>query len=192
MKTFFFPLLISLILIFHSHLIKEIDTEPSGIETNFTDTTRIRFDGIYNTLDTSILLSGKKASEHYTSNCLAVFTKNNQAIRIIGATVDNSFKECAFYKKIKKEQIGEYYVKGDSIYACIPTTFVLPGMRYRLYRAFFRGFIKNKDTIINWQMMPPYPVKLSKFVRERNTWLLEPQSLYFIKVEAVHCLEDKE
>lgn len=54
----------------------------------------------------------------------------------------------------------------------------------------FRGIIKNRDTITDWKVVPPYPNGLNKEDLDyySNKSGLVPKTLYFVKTDAVRCL----
>lgn len=157
----------------------------------FENANKLKYNGIYNTLDTQILACGQRADKRYTTNSFAFFTRNNRVFREIGVNIDNSFRECEYFRKIQKENYGKYYIQGDSIFARLPTTIILRGMRYKTFVANFSGCIKNSDTIISWKLVPPYPVKFTKFVKEHNKTIIEPQILYFIENNSVDCVKEE-
>jgi hypothetical protein len=159
------------------------------IEIN--DTSKIRFDGIYNPLDTSLMYNGEKYNEHYTVANIYFFNRAGLAYNIRGGWVDSSFMECESFKVTRPEKIGAFYIVKDSIFAAIPTTIVRRGMVYRNYIAYFKGRLKNRDTIVDWKIIPPYPVKKSELLKHQNKDLLEPRTLYFIKNDAVDCVNWK-
>jgi hypothetical protein len=50
-------------------------------------------------------------------------------------------------------------------------------------------FVKTRDTITEWKVIPPYPKDFTKFVKKINKHLFEPHTLYFVKTDAVKCLQ---
>ncbi len=173
------------------------------IEAHKSDTTKIRFNGFYNTLDTTIInrqndiYFGKSRSEIYSSLYLVIFGRNKK-IYIDGVgTFGNKPFTCDYYKRIrdwnklhKEEYLGNYTIKNDSIYAYVEVRTVTSARRIKLIYCNYRGYIKNKDTITDWKVVPPYPKKFTKFMFKQtyNQRLFTPQTLYFVKTDAVKCL----
>lgn len=167
------------------------------------DTFKVRFDGYYNKLDTTIITfdseaKGKKYNEIYSSNDLVVFNSKKDVYINGGGTKHNGPLTCEYYNKIvnwhkkqKSEIFGNYTIKNDSIYAYVPVTIKTWGMISRIRKFNYRGYIKNRDTILDWKIILPYPKGTSKFIIENNKDLFNPQTLYFVKTEAVKCLQDE-
>lgn len=155
------------------------------------DTTIIRYDGMYNVYDTSILNSGYKANEKFTTINEVVFLKNGTIFRNGGNSIDSLIFGNDMWILIGtelKHSLGEYLIIGDSIYAYTPFQMSIGGGRFKPFNANFSGYIKNKDTILNWRMVPPYPdvdPKLNNYFVNDTT----PRTLYFIKNDAVKCLD---
>lgn len=150
----------------------------------------IRTDGMYNMLDTTLLPSGQPAMEHYTTQGLVVFATDTTLYRDNGVTIDSLPFNCRYYQLYNRKADGEYYIKGDSVFATVATTFVV-GARYRSFLAHFRGYIKNRDTITDWKVVPPYPKKVTRRATNavENKDLFAPQVMYFIPTDAVKCLQ---
>jgi hypothetical protein len=53
----------------------------------------------------------------------------------------------------------------------------------------YRGYIKNRDTITDWKAIKPYPKDITKNAVSLNPRLFNPQTLYFVKTDAVKCLQ---
>jgi hypothetical protein len=177
------------------------DSKPYDL--NFispNDTIEIRFDGFYNKIDTTTInydcdSKEKRCNEIYSSIDLVVFNKSNIYVSGGGTINDEPYK-CSYYKMIadwhkehKKEIFGNFLIKKDSIYAYLPITLNTWGMIPRIVKCNYRGYMKNKETITDWQVVPPYPKGISKFIFENNPKLFKPQTLYFVKTDAVKCLK---
>ncbi|MEO4004116.1 hypothetical protein [Flavobacterium sp. CAU 1735] len=174
----------------------------SFIETHKSDTSKIRFNGFYNTLDTAIInrqndiYFGKSSHELYSSLYLVIFGRNKK-IYIDGVeTFGNKPFTCEYYKRIrdwnklhKEEYLGNYTIKNDSIYAHVEVRTVTSAGRIKSIYCNYRGYIKNKDTITDWKVIAPYPKDFTKFVIEKNQWLFKSKTLYFVKTDAVKCLQ---
>ena len=140
--------------------------------------------------------NGKKYSDVFTSTCLVVFNKKRESYIDYGSNRDDKPYKCSYYKTIsewhkdhKKEFFGSYTIKKDSIYAYVPITLLTWGLIQRTVNCNYRGYIKNRDTITDWKIIPPYPNGTNEFIRENNKQLFNPQTLYFVKTDAVKCLQ---
>jgi hypothetical protein len=169
----------------------------SFIETHELDTTKIRFNGYYHLIeDTVVFTNGYKYifPSDKTSN-LRIFNKNKNLYFNSGKINEYSPLTCEFYKKENdrynryKIKYLRYTIKNDSLYTYNYILITVgAGQRVPVY-CNFRGFVKNRDTITNWKVIPPYPKDFTKFVKERNKDLFEPHTLYFVKTDAVKCLD---
>lgn len=76
-----------------------------------------------------------------------------------------------------KEDWGTYEIIGDTINACIYYWYLADGHGI-MKQTNFRGNIKNRDTILNWHMIEPYP-KMDESFKKQYTFLKLPRNLYF-------------
>ncbi|MEO6189062.1 MAG: hypothetical protein ABIO44_00570, partial [Saprospiraceae bacterium] len=53
----------------------------------------------------------------------------------------------------------------------------------------FKGYIKNRDTIIDWKMVAPFPKKVNLKWNEIFTQNKLPKTLYFMKNNAIRALD---
>jgi hypothetical protein len=159
-------------------------------EDGLMNTPNIRLDGFYNTFDTSFSVNcGKRAYERYTTKDIVVFLRDNQVFYNgrMGSYSMPDFQN-GYLQREGPKMIGTYRIKGDSLYATIPTQFLLHAQRYEYFSAHYVGFIKNEDTILSWKMVPPYPkikLKFNEFFHVDTT----PKMLYFVKYDKVKELE---
>ncbi len=170
----------------------------SFIETYPLDTTKVKYNGYYNLIaDTITFTNGYKYTfpRHITDG-LTVFNQNKNVYICGGATLDNSALSCEFYQSIvnwskmhNEDYLGKYTIKNDSIYAYALAHIVITAGRVADVYCNYRGFVKNRDTITDWKVIPPYSKDFTKFVIENNQSLLNPHTLYFVKTDAVKCLE---
>jgi hypothetical protein len=144
--------------------------------TQITVTKQLRFDGMYN---------GQK----YAIGNFLVFLENDRVYlnshRLWSDTP--SFNE-DFFIDFTKFAIGSYTIKGDSIYATIPTSFYISGMRSKYLPAHYHGYIKSRDSIIGWRMVAPYPKFNHKLNREFDLDTI-PRNLHFVSYQRVKQLE---
>lgn len=192
MKYLFFVAIVLTILFFHSGSeCQQLLPVKNCIKIHrlyFSDTLKIRFDGFYNTYDTSLNNNGCNRNDVYTSDHLVIFTKEDRIFRMDGVSIDSIVFTEDYYRNLKPKNIGNYWINGDSIFALVPTALFVRGGRLKLFNAYFSGVIKNKDTLINWKMIPPYPDVKPKW----NQYFVSdttPRMLYFIKTESVRYLD---
>jgi hypothetical protein len=189
MKNIFFFFLVLSILLFYLYVeCQPIQSYKEIIPQLFSDTSKIRFDGFYNIYDTTLTHSGNKRNEEYVSDHLVVFTKEDRIFRSSGVSVDSIAFSADYYRNLKPTYFGDYSIRGDSVFAHTPIELFIRGGRLKPFSAYFSGYIKNKDTILNWKMVPPYPDVKPKW----NQYFINdttPKMLYFIKANAVGCLD---
>ena len=148
----------------------------------------IRYDGLYNAYDTSIFHSGERLNEILVTDGEVIFFKNGKVINFTSGIEDSAALDPKFYKRFSSKKLGKYTTKDDSIFVYAPISLFIWGMRLRLYYAHYSGYIKNRDTILNWKMIPPYPdvnLRLNDYLKEYTT----PKMLYFIKTDAIRSLD---
>lgn len=58
---------------------------------------------------------------------------------------------------------------------------ILGGQRFQYRLVHYRGILKNRDTIVQWQMVPPYPKVNMKWNKERFDLLCTPKTLHFFE-----------
>jgi hypothetical protein len=186
MKKIF--LIILVILLSNCSPVKEL--VAFDIINNKFDVNKIRYDGYYTVLE---------RDKHLTSLCDVVF--NHQAkvnINFFGLQ-NNEAKNCEFYKNIDKFKtnkllpVGKFTITGDEIYAFAPYTLRIRGSLPRTYMTHFKGNIKNRDTIVNWHVIEPYPHKIGKSELENPINIIDitPKVLVFVQTDAVKCLDFK-
>lgn len=97
--------------------------------------------------------------------------------------------QCEFFTHDAKKVTGHYKIVGDSIYADVTTRFRKNGYKNEYLQTHYSGYIKNRDTILGWKIVPPYP-KVS--VRFNNDYVKDtaPKTLYFVKYERVAEVDD--
>lgn len=159
---------------------------PSYINEVVTiDTTKIRFDGFYSGIDTT--------DHYYTSIQQTIFNKEGRVFISGFNTINECVYTCDYYKFIKNkdEKMGYFTFKNNEIHAYLPVNIFTSGMAFKKYYSYFKGSIKNKDTITDWKMVKPYPTIVDDWVLElpNNQSLFKPKTMHFIKTEAVKCLE---
>lgn len=152
------------------------------------DSTKIRFDGYYSAYDSFSKNSFINTNPPCISLYPLVFIKKNRLFFLGTCVTYDAFQRCDFYKKIKTNYIGNFVIKGDSIFAYTPTEFNVWGMRGKPYYTNYSGYLKNSDTIINWRMIPPYPNVDLRFNECFYNDTI-PRKLSFIKTDAVKCLD---
>jgi hypothetical protein len=189
--------LITIVLISCAYKVKTPIEPISFIETHELDTTKIRYDGYYHLIeDTVVYTNGYKYVflSDKTSN-LRIFNKNKNIYFNSGKVNEYSPLTCEFYQKENdrynkyKIKYLKYTIKNDSLYTYNGILITVGAGQRVTVLCNFRGFIKNKDTITDWKVIPPYPKDFTKSVLKRNADLIEPHTLYFVKTDAVKCLK---
>jgi hypothetical protein len=169
----------------------------SFIKTFPMDKSKIRFDGFYNNSSLDSLKLCCKDYNNATSYEKVIFLENKKIKSdYFSVTIGNEPFTCEHYqnsvkwhKENKKEYLGDFTIKNDSIYAYVPIYLPLTGHRFVQINFNYRGYLKNKDTITNWKVIPPYPADITKIAVSLNPRLFKPQTLYFVKTDAVKCLQ---
>ena len=159
---------------------------------NYTiDTCKLRDDGMYNVYDTTKLHNGNKVNDEFTTSREVVFLKNGKIFKSGGYSIDSLIYKDEYWVRLSTEYInlwGNYRIINDSIYAYSPFSLSIGGGRFKPFYANFIGYVKNKDTILNWRMVPPYP----DVDPEINNYFINdttPQLLYFIKNNAIRVAD---
>jgi hypothetical protein len=153
-----------------------------------SDTAKIRFDGIYNPYDTSITPRGDKRNLIYKTDNFIVLFNNGKTYRCSSVSLDSAVFQEKYYTFLDSASLGNYKIINDSIFACTPTAFYKWGMRRKFFNAHYSGYIKNKDTIVDWKMVHPYPDVNPKY-NFNFIYHTTPRMLYFIKNDAIRCLD---
>lgn len=190
-------LIITVIITGCAYTVKTPIQPLSFIETQNLDTTKIRYNGYYHLIeDTVVYTNGFKYvfPSDKTSN-LRIFNKNRNIYFNSGKINEYSPLTCEFYQKENNRyskygiKYTKFTIKNDSIYTYHGILITVGAGQRVPVNCNFRGFIKNKDTITDWKIIPPYPKDFTKSVKERNKNLFEPHTLYFVKTDAVKCLK---
>jgi len=160
---------------------KVIDlTGPPIISVNHST---LKYDGLYAIFDTSTLSCGEKVSERYTIFSPLVIINSKKANWEYGGSSFN-YDELTlkYYQKHPYlcESTGTYTINNDTLFAKLPIFLYRRGAIRNLFNAYFQGIIKNKDTIIDWHMVQPYPKADPKF-NDSFKFLKTPHLLYFIE-----------
>lgn len=180
MKFFLF---FSIVCFFSCTKVPETKTYMIPRNVDVKDTSQVYFSGFYNTVN--------DVDEKYFSLREVVFCKNGKIKIWNGASYNQEALTCDFYKKVSKNQFGSFAISQNVIDAYLPVVVIKRGMVYKTLNAHYQGYIKNRDTIINWKIVPPFPKEVGKWevMLENNKKLFSPQTLYFVKTDAVKCLQ---
>ncbi len=147
----------------------------------------LRHDGLYTLHDTSLMECGVKVNDHYKiySPLLII---NDTALRwgnYVGY-FDNQPMTFEFYEQFLgkhfESRVGKYLLRNDTLLAKIPIILYGRGRRQEIYEAYFEGIVKNRDTILSWQMIPPYPQANEKW-NDGFQFLKTPHMLCFVESE---------
>jgi hypothetical protein len=158
------------------NLMKSDSANPNGI---------LRRDGIYNTYDTTKAPCGLTNNELYVSYSPLLIVNNNCAMYLffVGAH-DNAQLHLKYYYSNKypiiKYAVGSINMSDVIITATLPIDLYMADMRLKEFQVHFEGTIKNKDTILNWHMIPPYP-RAPRQSNHNFKHLIAPKLMYFIE-----------
>ncbi|GEM54931.1 hypothetical protein B0A58_02810 [Flavobacterium branchiophilum NBRC 15030 = ATCC 35035] len=153
--------------------------------SNLNDTL-VRKDGFY----TEILEKGHTSVRE-------LFFIGENVVKTNGSSYDNEYDRYTFYKNYKevyKNEIlkSKYCIVGKRIFAYANQSIIKDCIIHAcsdLIYLNFEGEIKNKDSIVNWHLVPPFP-KFNKKEMELNKDLFEPKTLIFVKSDAVKKLNN--
>jgi hypothetical protein len=154
--------------------ISGIDLNAIQIDTAFA----LRLDGLYSAVAVEIDTFEQKFKTITPLNIL-----NNQKATM---TFECNFNDAAFLlqyyinTRLFTAYVGDYVVRKDTIWAKLPVQFYGRGMIPKIYESYFQGEIKNRDTIVNWRMIRPFP-KVNRNWNEDFEFLTKPHQLYFIE-----------
>jgi hypothetical protein len=184
-------IIISFLLFFGGRVRGKIECQQPDLLKKMDNTLTLRCDGLYNTFDTSMMRCGEKTNQHYITYNSLIFVNNNNVIYSYGGgSLDNTQLSINFYSNPKNllNSIGDYSLKVDTVKATIPIGLFVWGMRVKTFLASFQGIVKNRDTIIDWHMIHPYPTANPKF---NNGFidLTTPKLLYFIESKELLSLD---
>lgn len=149
----------------------------------------IRTDGLYSTYDTSSSRCGK-AHDIYKVVHEIVFLNDSDIFynsRMVSYSLPNYYYR--FYELSAALRIGKYKIVGDSVFANIPTQFYKRGNIIKYANANYSGYIKNRDTIVGWRIVPPYPDINMKFNDDVFPSDTTPKMIYFVKHDGVKDLQ---
>lgn len=152
---------------------------------------KLRTDGLYSTYDTSVMKSGVRKSDHYRIYAPIYILKGGNAIYLnAGGDKGTSLASITYFQNLKsfKNIVGTYTIENIKIKASLPIQLYVWGMRLKTFTAHFEGTIKNRDTILDWKMVPPYPKAPKKFNNDFKE-LLKPKLLYFIESNELSGLD---
>lgn len=151
----------------------------------------LRSYGLYNTYDTSLMPCGERINIHFNTYSPLFILNENKAV-YIHKTGDKGtvFTSDKYFQKLQSDQSiqGTYSVENKKIKASLPINLFVWGMRIKTFTTHFEGEVINRDTIINWRMVPPYPKAPKKFNADFED-LLTPKLLYFIESKELSGLD---
>lgn len=150
------------------------------------DVTKLNFDGFYSRYDK------KYPHDRYMALLPIIFKKKNKIFIDAGGFTVERPMICSDFSNIKNSDLGTYIIIGNEIIAFVPTNIAFgDGAYYKTYSLNYKGYIKNRDTIINFHAVPPFPNKFDKavFNSSHNTSIFEPQTYIYIENDTVHCLK---
>jgi hypothetical protein len=79
------------------------------------------------------------------------------------------------------DYVGDYVIRKDTIWAKLPILFYGRGEVPKIYESYFQGELRNRDTIVNWRMIRPFPKANRNWNEESFRHLIKPHQLCFIE-----------
>jgi hypothetical protein len=160
----------------------------SGIDLNAiqADTTfRFRTEGLYSAIDAEI----DTFEEKFKTIIPLIILNNQKAILINEAYSHNATLHLKHYFVHNfTDYVGDYVIRNDTIWAKLPILFNGRGMIPKIYESYFQGEIKNRDTLVNWRMIRPFP-KINRNLNEDFEFLTKPHQLGFIESKELSGLD---
>ena len=150
----------------------------------------LRFDGLYNLYDTShsSYPDPEKRNFEVYAICEPLIFINNKNVIWESNILYNDYVPLSiqhynhYLNPLFENTVGNYIFKNDTIIAKTPISLFHPhGMVINLCNAYFQGVIKDRDTILNWHMIPPYPKVSESINANRLNFLKKPHALYFME-----------
>lgn len=171
----------------YNNIEAKFETKNNSFVPIEDDTSMLRFDGIYSDYDT--VSSPDDHTQKIIGTEFVAFLKDSH-IFYSGEGVSGIYPDFqGFFKTNGPNLTGTYHISNDTLYATISTLFFKRGMRFTFLDANYVGYIKNKDTISAWKMVPPYP-KMNLRLNEHFENFTRPRDLHFVKYEQVKELEE--
>jgi len=138
---------------------------PGGSSSN------VQLDGYYS--------SSKNAIENF----IVFFESGKVFCKSHSQLADSPKFTEAYFVDFAPLPTGRYRVVNDTIYATIPTSFYVNGMRSKQLNAHYVGHI-NDTSIDSWRMVPPYP-KINFKLNQEFSADTTSKPLYFVKYDKV-------
>lgn len=152
---------------------------------------KLRTDGLYSTSDTSMLQAKTRRCDPYNIYSPIYILNDSNAVYLYGGGDRGTLlSSLSYFQSLKsfKKLAGVIQVNDVKIKARLPIELYVWGMRLKTFTAHFEGTIKNRDTILDWKMVPPYPKAPKKFNNDFKE-LLKPKLLYFIESKELSGLD---
>ena len=188
MRLFIFSITLTIIVSCQPYKVRKINgIDLSSIQADTTF--KLRSDGLYNCIDTLVYDDIPK-EKFERSTPLTVL---NIQKAILGS--QRRFNDIHFhlegYNKFPRftDYVGDYVIHNDTIWAKLPIVFNGRGGMVILYESYFQGEIKNRDTIVNWRMIRPFPKVNRDWNAEVLDQLQKPHQLYFIESKELEGLD---
>jgi hypothetical protein len=153
----------------------------SGIDLNSiqADTTfRLRSDGLYSAVDIEI-----DTFEEKFKTITPLIVLNTQKNILINYAYSHDaalhLKHYVVHNFI--DYVGDYVIHKDTIWAKIPIILDGRGGIPKIYESYFQGELKNRNTIVHWRMIRPFPKANRNWNDESFRHLTKPHTLCFIE-----------
>jgi hypothetical protein len=161
----------------------------SGIDLNAiqADTTfRFRTEGLYSAIDVEI----DTFEERFKTITPLIILNHQKSILTFELNFNDAAFRLEYYANTRNftDYVGDYVIRNDTIWAKLPILFNGRGMIPKIYESYFQGEIKNRDTLVNWRMIRPFP-KINRNLNEDFEFLTKPHQLGFIESKELSGLD---
>ena len=175
-------IILSIILVFMTNCNPYKVYRISGIDLSSIQADRafsLRLDGLYTTIDVEVDTFEQK----FKTLTPLIVLNTQKAIFVLESNFNDVALSLEYYINTRrfKDYVGDYVVRNDTIWAKIPILLSGTGEIPKIYESYFQGEIKNRDTIVNWRMIRPFPKANRKLNEESFRHLIKPHQLRFIE-----------
>lgn len=159
---------------------------------NINSKVGLRTDGAYSLVDSSTGNCGIKRNLRFEFIGPVLFLPNNYFLNTNMSLLNSEQVVWRFSKFYQREGVlsqGKYYTQNDSVYLNGYFEFWGDGKSGIMRWAHYRGYIKNRDTIEDWKIIPPYPkinMRLNDYLVEQKT----PMTLVFKQVDLKNVIDE--
>ncbi len=139
----------------------------------------LRSDGLYNTVDVEIDTFEQK----FKTITPLIVLNTQKASFVLECNFNDAALRLEYYINTRRftDYVGDYVIHNDTIWAKLPILLKGRGEIPKIYESYFQGEIKNRDTIVNWRMIRPFPKANRNWNKEDFKHLTKPHQLRFLE-----------